>query len=175
MGYYPSLAPYIRARPWLFKLVKPLVSWYANASGYRQLGLRRKRPWIGLGLFLRRGICMLRNMSIALAAFQPMRSQGICIANERFVFAVNSADDLIIEENETVLKALSRLPPKEAYDRVYRLRRAVQCSVTHKLLPKDQWTKPEEDIRYLSPILEQIALEEKEKAALDTLTIVKKH
>ena len=38
------------------------------------------------------------------------------------------ADDLIPEENETVLLALKRLPPKEAYDRVYRLRRAVQVS-----------------------------------------------
>lgn len=54
------------------------------------------------------------------------------------------ADDLIVEENEDVLKALKRLPPQESYDRVYRLRRAMQCSVTHKLLPKDQWTKAEE-------------------------------
>jgi hypothetical protein len=43
-----------------------------------------------------------------------------------------------------VLKALKRLPPQDSYDRVYRIRRAFQCSVTHKLLPKDQWTKPEE-------------------------------
>lgn len=51
---------------------------------------------------------------------------------------------MILEEDEQVLKALKRLPPQEAYDRVYRLRRAVQCSVTAKILPKDQWTKPEE-------------------------------
>ena len=36
------------------------------------------------------------------------------------------ADDLIPEESETVLLALKRLPPKEAYDRVFRLRRAFQ-------------------------------------------------
>lgn len=54
------------------------------------------------------------------------------------------ADDLIVEEDENVLKALKRLPPKEAYDRVYRLRRAFQCSATHKLLPKSEWTKQEE-------------------------------
>lgn len=40
--------------------------------------------------------------------------------------------------------ALKRLSPKESYDRVYRLRRSIQCSYQHKLLPKDQWTKPEE-------------------------------
>jgi ubiquinol-cytochrome c reductase subunit 7 len=33
---------------------------------------------------------------------------------------------LIPEESETVLLALKRLPQKEAYDRVFRLRRAVQ-------------------------------------------------
>ena len=38
------------------------------------------------------------------------------------------ADDLIPEENDTVLLALKRLPPKEAYDRVFRLRRAFQVS-----------------------------------------------
>lgn len=54
------------------------------------------------------------------------------------------ADDLIVEENEKVIKALKRLPPKEAYDRVYRLRRAFQCSTAHQLLPKEEWTKPEE-------------------------------
>jgi hypothetical protein len=36
------------------------------------------------------------------------------------------ADDLIPEENDTVQLALKRLPPKEAYDRVFRIRRAFQ-------------------------------------------------
>ena len=35
-------------------------------------------------------------------------------------------DDLIPEENEVVQLALKRLSPKEAYDRVYRMRRAFQ-------------------------------------------------
>ena len=39
---------------------------------------------------------------------------------------INRADDLIPEENDTVQLALKRLPPKEAYDRVFRLRRAFQ-------------------------------------------------
>lgn len=74
------------------------------------------------------------------------------------------ADDIIMEENDVVQLALKRLSPKEAYDRVYRLRRALQvpaigtdrkrnpakvpqCSVSHQLLPKEEWTKPEEVIR----------------------------
>jgi len=35
-------------------------------------------------------------------------------------------EDLLPEENETMQLALKRLPPKEAYDRVFRLRRAFQ-------------------------------------------------
>ncbi|KAK4162667.1 cytochrome b-c1 complex subunit 7 [Cladorrhinum sp. PSN259] len=121
----PTLAPYINARPWLAKLIKPLSNAFIGASGYRQMGLR--------------------------------------------------ADDLISEENETVLKALRRLPPKEAYDRIYRLRRATQLSLQQKVLPKNEWTKPEEDVPYLGPLLKELDAELKERAALDTLAPIKKH
>lgn len=87
----------------------------------------------------------------------------------------NSGDDLISEENETVLKALHRLSPQQSYDRIYRIRRATQLSLQQKILPKAEWTKPEEDVRYLTPILEQLYAEAKEKDALDTLTVFKKH
>jgi len=36
----PSLASYIVKKPWLHKVMKPLANWYANAAGYRKLGLR---------------------------------------------------------------------------------------------------------------------------------------
>lgn len=36
----PSLAGYIMKRPWLKRWMMPLAKWYANAAGYRQLGLR---------------------------------------------------------------------------------------------------------------------------------------
>ncbi|KAI0885619.1 14 kDa subunit of cytochrome bd ubiquinol oxidase [Annulohypoxylon maeteangense] len=85
------------------------------------------------------------------------------------------ADDLICEEDERVIKALKRLPPKEAYDRVYRLRRAFQCSCTHKLLPKEEWTKDSEDVPYLQPLIDQIHAEEKEKDALDSMTVIRSH
>jgi len=102
----------------------PLANWYANAAGYRKLGLK--------------------------------------------------ADDLIPEESETVLLALKRLPQKEAYDRVYRLRRAFQCSLAHQLLPKEQHTKPEEDVAYLSPIIREIEAEARERADLESLSIKRK-
>ncbi|PGG95829.1 ubiquinol-cytochrome c reductase subunit 7 [Blastomyces parvus] len=117
----PSLLKQINARPWLKRMMMPLANWHANASGYRQMGLR--------------------------------------------------ADDLIPEENDTVQLALRRLPPKEAYDRVFRIRRAFQLSIEHQLLPAEQQTKPEEDVEYLSPIIREIERENKERADLDNLVI----
>jgi len=81
---------------------------------------------------------------------------------------------LIPEESENVLLALKRLSPKESYDRVYRVRRAFQASLSHQLLPKDQQTKPEEDIPYLSPIIAEIEAELKERSDLDSLAINKR-
>ncbi|KIW05159.1 uncharacterized protein PV09_03710 [Verruconis gallopava] len=83
------------------------------------------------------------------------------------------ADDLIPEENETVQLALKRLPPKEAYDRVFRIRRAFQCSVSHQLLPKEEWTKPDEDTPYLTPLIEEIEAELAERADLDAMIVSK--
>lgn len=82
---------------------------------------------------------------------------------------------MISEENEDVLKALSRLSAKESYDRIYRIRRATQLSMQHKLLPKSEWVTDQDDVPYLGPLLAQIEAEAKEKQALDTLSIVKKH
>lgn len=36
----PSLAQYIKGRPSLSKWMTPIANWYANAAGYRKLGLR---------------------------------------------------------------------------------------------------------------------------------------
>ena len=85
------------------------------------------------------------------------------------------ADDLISEENETVALALKRLGPEENYDRVFRIRRAVQLSITHKLLPKSEWTKAEDDKPYLGPLIAQIEAEAKERKDLDALTVIKNH
>ncbi|KAJ6094831.1 hypothetical protein N7467_002344 [Penicillium canescens] len=82
-------------------------------------------------------------------------------------------DDLIPEESENVQKAIKRLPSKEAYDRVFRIRRAFQCSISHTLLPANEQTKPEEDVEYLSPIIREIEKEVKERADLDNLVVRK--
>ena len=119
-----SLAPFVRARPWLHKALAPMANWYVNAAGYRKMGLRY--------------------------------------------------DDLYEEEREAVQIALRRLSPKEAYERVYRIRRAAQCSYQHKLLPKEEWTTKETDVPYLGPIIKQVEAELAEKDALDAASVLPK-
>ncbi|PWN47108.1 14 kDa subunit of cytochrome bd ubiquinol oxidase [Violaceomyces palustris] len=119
-----SLAKYIQQSPSLLRVIKPVANAYANATGYRQVGLKY--------------------------------------------------DDLIVEENPRVQKALKRLTERESYDRAYRLKQASHLSVLHRELPKDQWTPVGEDKRYLTPLIDEIAAEESERAAWDTASVEKK-
>ncbi|EEB08341.1 ubiquinol-cytochrome-c reductase complex subunit 6 [Schizosaccharomyces japonicus yFS275] len=82
-------------------------------------------------------------------------------------------DDLLMEENDEMEKALKRLNKKEAYDRIYRLRRAVQCDITSSILPKSEWTKDSEDVPYVSPLLDEVLREKKEREAFDALYVRK--
>lgn len=70
-------------------------------------------------------------------------------------------------------EAIRRLPEEEQLARAYRFRRAFQLSIQHTELPKAEWTKPEEDIRYLTPILEQVEREMSERKAFDAMVIRK--
>ncbi|CAO1636315.1 unnamed protein product [Sympodiomycopsis kandeliae] len=118
-----NLYKYVSKSPAIMKYFVPVSERYAQACGYRQIGLKY--------------------------------------------------DDLIPEETHTVQKALSRLSERESYDRAYRFRRAIQQSILHRDLPKDQWTKPEEDVPYLRPLIEEIEQEERERREWDTISIKK--
>ncbi|CAJ0912134.1 20067_t:CDS:2 [Entrophospora sp. SA101] len=83
-------------------------------------------------------------------------------------------DDLLMDENETVQEALKRVPENEFNLRTLRIRNAYQLSTNHKILPKDKWVKSEDDVRYLSPYVEQVAAEESEREMFDALKIVGK-
>ncbi|KAI8813882.1 cytochrome b-c1 complex subunit 7 [Cladochytrium replicatum] len=78
-------------------------------------------------------------------------------------------DDLIPEENSIMIEALRRLPPQEFQERLFRIRRMFQASATEKPLPKELWTKPEEDVPYLSPYITQVEKEIATKQEFDQL------
>lgn len=57
-----------------------------------------------------------------------------------------------MEENHDVTAALARLPENEQYLRIFRIKRALDLSMKHQLLAKEEWTKPEE-VLILIPIV----------------------
>lgn len=72
-------------------------------------------------------------------------------------------DDLLYED-EDVKDALKRLPEHIIDERNYRILKATQLSLTQHILPKDQWTKLEDDKLYLTPLVEQVKKEKEEQA-----------
>ena len=64
------------------------------------------------------------------------------------------------ESNEVISEAVRRLPPDVFDERQFRLTRAIQQSSGKTILPKSEWTKPEElfsssfkTIRFLSKFI----------------------
>lgn len=68
-----------------------------------------------------------------------------------------------LRETPDVEEALRRLPTKLLDERNFRQYRALHLSMSHRILPKEQWTKFEEDVRYLEPYLEEVQREREER------------
>ncbi|KAG9478778.1 cytochrome b-c1 complex subunit 7 [Eleutherodactylus coqui] len=73
-------------------------------------------------------------------------------------------DDTLYETND-VKEAISRLPARLYDDRIFRIKRALDLDMKKSILPKDQWTKYDEDVRYLEPYLKEVIRERKEREA----------
>lgn len=71
--------------------------------------------------------------------------------------------DDVLDETEDVKEALRRLPQKVVDERNYRILRAFQLSIQKDILPKEQWTKYEDDKPYLWPIVEDVRKEREER------------
>ncbi|CAK1540194.1 unnamed protein product [Leptosia nina] len=71
--------------------------------------------------------------------------------------------DDCLHETEDVKEALRRLPEHVVDERNYRMVRAIQLSMTKTILPKEEWTKFEEDKLYLTPIVDQVKKERLER------------
>ncbi|XP_061787041.1 cytochrome b-c1 complex subunit 7 [Nerophis lumbriciformis] len=66
-------------------------------------------------------------------------------------------------EDADVKEAVRRLPERVSNDRIFRIKRALDLSMKHQILPKDQWTQYEQDEHYLMPYLDEVIRERKEK------------
>lgn len=76
--------------------------------------------------------------------------------------------DDCLYETEDVKEAIRRLPNDLYDERMFRMIRAMHLSMTKTVLPKDQWTKYEEDFKYLTPYLEEVEKEREERNAWNT-------
>ncbi|KAF9346481.1 Cytochrome b-c1 complex subunit 7 [Mortierella sp. AD094] len=72
-------------------------------------------------------------------------------------------DDVLREETDIIREAVNRLPEEESYERVFRMKTAFQYSLSHTVATKEGALKPEDDIRYLTPIIDEVAAEFAEK------------
>jgi hypothetical protein len=143
----PSLAPYVRSSRTLSNGSSPLPPGTPTLPAIAKLVLSTMT-------FVR-----LNPTTPNSAHCQSCGSPGCGIAN-----AHNSSFSTVVEERPDVQRvrwcvfvlrrislnhdvspqAISRLTPREAYDRAFRFKRASQASVLHKDLPQSEWTKPEE-------------------------------
>ncbi|XP_022911819.1 cytochrome b-c1 complex subunit 7-like [Onthophagus taurus] len=71
-------------------------------------------------------------------------------------------DDLLFEDDD-VKEALKRLSQAKIDERNYRILRATQLDIQKSILPKDKWTKLEEDELYLTPLVNQVIKEREER------------
>eukprot|EP00055_Hartaetosiga_balthica_P005445 m.15979 g.15979 ORF g.15979 m.15979 type:complete len:115 (-) comp4552_c0_seq1:1056-1400(-) len=77
------------------------------------------------------------------------------------------SEDLIMEELPGVEEALTRLPEEVLAERYFRLRRAFQLSITKDVLPKEHWVTEDNDVKYLSPMVDTVLKELKDKEEFD--------
>merc|ERR1712179_441537 len=80
--------------------------------------------------------------------------------------------DDVLYETPDVEEALRRLPTKLIDERNFRITRALQYSGHKKFLAKEDWTKYEEDVRYLQPYLTEVIKERLENKHYGRITSI---
>lgn len=73
----------------------------------------------------------------------------------------------IMPQNAIVKEAFRRLPREEREAQDFRLARAFLLSANKTVLPKEEWTKMEDDVPYLNPYIKVVEKEVQDKADWD--------
>jgi len=71
--------------------------------------------------------------------------------------------DDTLSETPAVKEALRRLPKRLLDERQFRMTRALYLSMRKEILPKEEWTKWENDVKYLQPYLAEVEKEMEEE------------
>merc|ERR1711872_999326 len=89
--------------------------------------------------------------------------------NKSYFNQIGLMRDDCLYENEDVKEALRRLPKGELDARNFRIARALNLSNQKTILPKEEWTTFDDDVRYLKPFLDQVLKEKAERAEWNKL------
>ncbi|KAJ1729207.1 Cytochrome b-c1 complex subunit 7 [Coemansia sp. BCRC 34490] len=115
---------------------------------------------------------VLQNNTAFRAIVRPLANTWVNLSGYRRLGL--RYDDLLREETPIIQEAISRLSRDEIDARNFRHRRAFQLSLSHQELPSPQWTKPQDDYKYLQPLIEDVRLEQAERDAFNSMTYVQK-
>ncbi|XP_071961851.1 cytochrome b-c1 complex subunit 7-like [Antedon mediterranea] len=97
-------------------------------------------------------------------------NQGALQTFRKFFYNLSAFNQLGLRRDDTlrltpaVVEALRRLPEQDHNERTFRIKRAIDLTGKHRVLPKEQWTKFEEDKRYLKPYIDEVEKEFSEKS-----------
>ncbi|CAH3156203.1 unnamed protein product [Pocillopora meandrina] len=75
--------------------------------------------------------------------------------------------DLLNEDDPDVKEAVKRLSPEDFNLRQFRIKRALDLTMKHSILPKEHWTTSEEDTMYIQPLIDQVKKERIEREMWD--------
>ncbi|XP_036623890.1 cytochrome b-c1 complex subunit 7-like [Trichosurus vulpecula] len=75
--------------------------------------------------------------------------------------------DNTLYEDEDVKEAIRRLPENLYNEQMFHIKRALDLTMRLQTLPKNQWTKYEEDKLYLQPYLQEVIQGRKEREEWD--------
>lgn len=70
-----------------------------------------------------------------------------CLCHIQLFFPGLRKGDLLNEDDPDVVEALKRLPSEEFNLRQFRVKRALDLSMKHQILPKDLWTTKQEVVK----------------------------
>jgi len=91
------------------------------------------------------------------------------LAMSKWAYNISYFNQLGLLQNDTlketpeVKEAIRRLPAHIQDERQFRITRALYLSMRKEILPKEEWSKWEDDVKYLQPYLDEVTKEFREQ------------
>eukprot|EP00918_Siedleckia_nematoides_P082059 GHVU01179870.1.p1 GENE.GHVU01179870.1~~GHVU01179870.1.p1 ORF type:complete len:137 (+),score=7.33 GHVU01179870.1:48-413(+) len=99
-----------------------------------------------------------------LSTSPAFRTWAKFLYNKSYFPSIGLRRDDTLCETPDVEEAINRMPKYLQDERAFRICRALDLSNKKIMLPREEWTKFEEDERYMLPYLEQVWKEQTEQS-----------